>query len=416
MDGTRTDRRRQPARWRGRLIAAAAVLAAALITLVLARARAAPPVVALADTELARVTREVLVERVGGPGRLVPRHVRWLTATHRARVEQVLVEPGDRVRPETLVVVLRNPEMDLELLAAQRELAAARVQLGATDRSLADRAGAIDLSLASAREQASAAARLARQAEELEAAGVASATARDDTQSRERELGERLRLLADQAAHASRQRTAELGPGHALVAALEKIVQHRERALRDLEMLSGATGVVHSVSMEPGQWVESGYLLAKVIVSDELAAELSIDELDARDVSVGQPAAILLGSTRLPGHVTRVDPMAVRGAVSVEVGLDELSPGARADQRVSGEIEVRRHPAALSLKAPARVTRAGHFSLYRRTGPSTLAVVDAELAPATGGRVLVKSGLAEGDEVAITDLARFDRYPELALR
>ena len=229
MDGTRTDRQRRPARSRGRLFASAALLAAALTTLVLARARSAPPVVALAETELARVTREVLVERVGGPGRLVPRHVRWLTATHRARVERVLVEPGDRVQPWTLVAVLRTPEMDLELLEAQRELAAARVQLGATDRLLADRAGTLDLSLASAREQASAAARLARQAEELLEAGVASATARDDTQSRARELAEHLRLLTDQAALATRLRAAELGPGHALVAALEQMVQHRDR-------------------------------------------------------------------------------------------------------------------------------------------------------------------------------------------
>lgn len=415
MDGTRTDRRRARRRSLWPLGGGAAALVAVAATVVLARARAAPPVVPLADTELARVTREVLVERVSGPGRLVPRHVRWLTATHRARVEQVLVQPGDRVTPETLVAVLRNPEMDLALLEAQRELSAARVQLGATDRSLAERAAALELALSAAREQAAAAARLARQGEQLEAAGVGSATARDDSLSRARELAERLRLLEQQAAAAARQRAAEIEPGHALVRALEQIVAHRQRDLEQLQMKSGAAGVVHSVSLEPGQWVESGFLLAKVIVSDDLAAELSIDELEARDVNVGQAATILLGSTRLAGEVTRVDPMATRGFVSVEVALTDASPGARADQRISGEIEVRRHPEALSLKAPAGVTRAGHFSLYKRIG-DTLVAVDAELTPATGGHVLVESGLSEGDEVAITDLGRFEHHPELALR
>jgi HlyD family secretion protein len=415
VDGTRTDRQLARRRSPWPVGVAAALLVALAATIVLARARASPPAVPLAETELARVTREVLVERVSGPGQLVPRHVRWLTATHRARVEQVRVQPGDRVTADTLVAVLRNPEMDLALLEARRELSAARVQLGATDRSLAERAAALALSLSEARERASAATRLARQGEQLETAGVSSATARDDALSRERELAERLRLLEEQAAAAARQRAAELEPGHVLVAALEQIVAHRKRDLDELEMKSGAAGVVHSVSLEPGQWVESGFLLAKVIVSDELAAELSIDELEARDVSVGQAATILLGSVRLPGHVTRVDPMATRGVVSVEVGLNEACPGARADQRVSGEIEVRRHPEALSLRAPAQVTRAGHFALFKRRG-DTLVAVDAELLPASGGRVLVKSGLLEGDEVAISDLTRFEEYAELALR
>lgn len=415
VDGTRTDRQRALRRSPWRFGGAAAALVALAATVVLARARAAPPGVPLADTELSRVKREVLVERVSGPGRLVPRHVRWLTTTHRARVEQVLVQPGDRVTAETLVAVLRNPEMDLALLEARRELSAARVQLGATDRSLTERASALELSRSEARERALAATRLARQGEQLEAAGVGSATARDDALSRERELAQRWRLFEDEAAVAARRRAAELQPGHALVRALEQILAHRQRDLDELEMKSGATGVVHSVSLEPGQWVESGFLLAKVIVSDELAAELSIDELEARDVSVGQVATILLGSARLPGHVTRVDPMATRGFVSVEVGLDEASSGARADQRVSGEIEVRRHAEALSLKAPAQVTRAGHFALFKKIG-QTLIAVDAELTPATGGRVLVKSGLFEGDEVAITDLSRFEQHRELALR
>jgi hypothetical protein len=68
------------------------------------------------------------------------------------------------------------------------------------------------------------------------------------------------------------------------------------------------------------------------------------------------------------------------------------------------------------LKAPVQVTRAGHFSLYKRAGAETLLRVDAELVPATGGRVLVRSGLAEGDEVVIEDLARFKDHDRLALR
>jgi HlyD family secretion protein len=416
VDGTSTDRRLPPARSRWPLTLAATLLAIAGVTFALARARATLPVVILAETELARVTREVLVQRVSGPGRLVPRHVRWLTATHRALVEQVLVQPGDRVAADSLVAIMRNPELDLALLEAERELASARIQVAATRQKLDAQADAIALELSATRERARAAKDAAARALSLRAAGVGSASEAELAESHERELVDRAALLTQQAAGAREQRSAELEPGYALVAALEKMVAHQKRELEQLSLPSGASGVVHSVTMEPGQWVEAGYLLAKVIVVDELSAELLIDELEAREVSLGQPATISLGSARLPGHVSRVDPMASRGTVNVEIVLDPLEPGLRADQRVSGEIEVRRYPEALSLKAPLQVTRAGHFSLYKRADAETLLRVDAELTPATAGRVLVRSGLAEGDEVVIEDLARFKEHDRLALR
>jgi multidrug efflux pump subunit AcrA (membrane-fusion protein) len=102
-------------------------LAAALVTFGLARARARIISVAREDVTLDQVKRETLVQTVSGPGRLVPLHVRWLTATHRARVERVTMHPGDRVQADTVVAVLQNSEIDLALLEAERQLAAARI-------------------------------------------------------------------------------------------------------------------------------------------------------------------------------------------------------------------------------------------------------------------------------------------------
>jgi multidrug efflux pump subunit AcrA (membrane-fusion protein) len=416
MDGVGTDRS-LPGRRRRWAVATWLLVgsAALLVTVGLSRARTAPPAVERSETRLASVARETLAQRVSGPGRLVPRHVRWLTATHRARVEQLLVQPGDRVEAQTQVAVLNNPEIDLALLEARRELAAARIQVAGTRRQLEATADVLAVELAAAREQA----RAARESEQrllgLQAAGVASRSDQEDAQSRQRELSEREQLLSGQAAAAQSRRASELEPGQALVASLEQIVAHRQRQLAELSFVSGAPGVVQSVHVEPGQWVEAGFLLAKVVISDELSAELAIDELDARQVQVGQPVTLSLGSSRLAGQVAHIDPMAVRGTVTVDVTLEQREPGLRPDQRISGDIEVRRYPDALSVRTPLQVTRAGHYTLFKLSGPDELVPVDAELVPASADRVLVKSGLSEGDQIVISDLERFKSFERLAL-
>lgn len=417
MDGERTDRSLPERRGHWSLgLWALGGLGAVLVTLGLAGARAALPSVQRSETVLAEVTRETLVQRVSGPGRLVPRHVRWLTATHRARVEQLLVQPGDRVSQSSLVALLNNPEMDLALLEARRELAAARIQVAGTRRQLDAAGHALALELAAAREQA----RAARDSEQrllgLQAAGVASRSDQERAESQRRELEERERLLTRQAEALDSRRESELTPGQALVASLEQIVAHRQSQLDELSFASGAPGVVQSVHVEPGQWVEAGFLLAKVITSGEVSAELAIDELEARQVQVGQPATISLGSTRLQGQVARIDPVAAHGTVSVEVTLEQREPGLRAEQRISGDIEVQRHPGALSLRTPLSVTRAGHFTLFRLAGTDELVATDVKLVPASADRVLIESGLSEGDQVVISDLERFKSSERLALR
>ena len=60
---------------------------------------------------------------VRGPGTLVPEQIRWITAVTSGRVEQRLLEPGMEVTPETVILELTNPDVQLESLEAQRQLA-----------------------------------------------------------------------------------------------------------------------------------------------------------------------------------------------------------------------------------------------------------------------------------------------------
>ena len=54
------------------------------------------------------VRRGVLVRQVPAHGTLVPEHVQWLSAVSAARVARIVVRPGARVEPETVVLARKG--------------------------------------------------------------------------------------------------------------------------------------------------------------------------------------------------------------------------------------------------------------------------------------------------------------------
>src|SRR4029077_10310876 len=102
---------------------------------------------------------------------------------------------------------------------------------------------------------------------------------------------------------------------------------------------AGIDGVLVDLPLQVGQHVMPGTMLAKVVQPNHLMAELKIAETHARDVQIGQPASVDTHNGLIPGTVTRVDPAAQNGTVTVDVQLTgELPKGARPDLSVDGTI------------------------------------------------------------------------------
>ena len=106
--------------------------------------------------------------------------------------------------------------------------------------------------------------------------------------------------------------------------------------LADLYVKAGIYGVLQEMPMEVGQSVTPGMILARVVQPDKLKAELRIPETQAKDIVIGQPAIVDIRTAKIPGVVTRIDPAARQGTVTVDVKLlldqlpgGKLPPGAR---------------------------------------------------------------------------------------
>jgi multidrug efflux pump subunit AcrA (membrane-fusion protein) len=97
-----------------------------LATLGLHGLKPAAPRVDRASVWIDSVQRGPLVIEVRGPGTLVPERIRYISAVTAGRVERRLAEAGEAVKPETVLLELSNPDVQLEALESERQLTVSR--------------------------------------------------------------------------------------------------------------------------------------------------------------------------------------------------------------------------------------------------------------------------------------------------
>lgn len=413
---------RQPARKRRAPIfaAAAVVLAIAAVTFALSRLRAASPEVSRAEIWVGVVQRGEMIRQVKGTGSLVPEEVRWITAETAGRIERILVKPGVAVTADTLLLEIRNPDVMLEELAAERDVASAGVELLQTKgrleaQELTERSSVTGLTseLADVRRRA--------EAYKAGAGDVFSTLDVRQLADREADLSARLELAKGRVAVVQKSKRDEVGAQQAQIARLRDIAAFRKGQIEAMRVRAGGDGLLQDLPLELGQWVVPGTVLAKVIRPERLKAVLRIPELQAKDLQIGQAAAIDTHSGVIAGRVARIATAASQGSVTVEVTFDAsgaaLPPGARPDLSVDGTIEVERLKDVLSMERPAGAQPEGLANLFKLSeGDAVAQRQRVELGRASVGTIEVRGGLREGDRVVLSDMSRWDGIDRLKVR
>ena len=139
---------------------------------------------------------------------------------------------------------------------------------------------------------------------------------------------------------------------------------------------------------------------------------LRIPETQAKDVTLGQPAAIDTRNGIVARQVLRIDPAVQNGTVTVDVLLEgELPRGARPDLSVDGTIQVERLDNVLHVGRPAFGQAGSTVGLFKLTPDGTEAVrTTVRLGRASVNSVEVQGGLQPGDKVIISDMSRWDGF------
>lgn len=390
--------------------AAAALLV--LATLGLKGLKPAAPQVDRATIWVDSVQRGPLVLQVRGPGTLVPERVRWISAVTAGRVERRLAEIGQEVKPETVLLVLSNPDVQLEALESERQLTAAQGDRVNLRTSLESQRLNQQGALAVARSGYLEAKRNAVAAESLAAKELISVMEASRARDQVEELATRYEVEERRLTVLSDAMSSQLALQEAQVDRLRAVTDFQRGRVRSMEVRAGASGILQDLTLEVGQWAQPGATLARIVEPGRLKAVLRIPETQAKDVVVGQPASIDTRNGVVEGRVSRIDPAVQNGTVTLDVALQgELPRGARPDLSVDGTIEVERLKDVLYVGRPAYGQGHSSVGLFRLVEEGRAAVrVNVELGRTSVNTVEIRGGVQPGDKVIISDMSRWDGY------
>jgi multidrug efflux pump subunit AcrA (membrane-fusion protein) len=322
------------------------------------------------------------------------------------------------VEQDTVVVVLDNAELDLAALEAERQAATAEASLIQLDVRTHAEQKLQESSLAALRSDLREALHHATAADRLAPAGLMGELDHHDATNKAQGLTERVDTEKARQHVLSNGRGRQLTAQRSEVERLREIAQFRRRQLAALEIRAGIRGLVQEVPLENGQWVAQGTLLAKVAEPNQLKAEVLVAEGRALDVQKGLVVRFEAPSGAFRGHVVRVDPAVIRGNVRLEVALDDPLPsGARADQAVSGYVEIETLHNVLFVARPAGVVDGAATGVFRLDADRVHAArVPARLGRGSARDVEITSGLAEGDEIVISDTSAWETSHRVRLK
>ena len=397
------------------IVAAIVVVA---VTIALARMEPAAPTIDEGTLLTDVVKRGSIVLERRGLGTLVPEDTRWLPATTNGRVELILLRPGAQVQPDSVILVLSNPQVEQEAqgarLALQSALAALenlRVQLENELLTQQSVAAALESELALAQMDAESREALAKEK-------LVSELERRQSHQRAEALKKRMDLETRRLATARQSIDARVRVQQAAVDQARAIADLQARRLADLQVRPGFAGVLQQVPVEAGAQVAPGQNVARVADPTRLKAELRIAETQAKDIEVGQPAVIDTRGGLIAGRVSRKDPAAVNGTVLVDVSLTgELPRGAVPDLSVDGVIQLEKLDNILYVGRPSlgqENSTAGLFKVINDSGDASR--VQVRLGKSSVNSIQVISGLTVGDKVILSDMSSWDAFERVRLR
>ena len=392
------------------------VAGASAATYGLSKLKPAAPTVESATLWFGTVKRGPMLRDVHGTGTLVPEESRVIPATRDGLVEDIKVKISDVVRPDTVVLVLSNPDLEQSVIDAELAIRGAEADLANLRAQLQSQLINQQSTLASTEVAAKRAKLKADGDEELAKDGLIS----------DRDL--RLSRLdaqnyAEQAQLEKKRVDINAASADAQIAASENRLQQfrtsynvKKAQIEQLKVRAGTAGVIQQLPAVVGSRVAMGTVLAKVAEPSRLKAQLKIPETQAKDIALGQVANIDTRSGIIPGRVVRMDPAAIEGTVTVDVQLEgELPKGARPDLSVDGTIEIERLSNVMFVERPTSGQADSTISLFK-TMPNGEAVrVQVRLGRVSVNTVEVLEGLQVGDKVILSDMSNWDAVDRVRL-
>jgi HlyD family secretion protein len=399
------------------LYAFGALLIIPVITVGLSRLKPAAPTVEWGPLWPDTVKRGEMLRQVRGLGTLVPEEILWIPATTDGRVVRRFVLPGAQVKADAIILQLSNPELEQSALDAEWQLKAAEAQYNSLKAQLDSQLLDQKAAAATVQSDYTQANLNAEKDNELAKLGLGAELNVKVSRAKAEALATRNAIEKDRLAVSAASVKAQLDAQKARVEQLRALSDLKKSQLASLQVRAGDQGVLQELSVEVGQRVTAGTILAKVVQPTRLKAQIKVPETQAKDVQIGQKTAIDTRNGIIAGHVMRVDPAVQNGTVTVDVKLDEALPkGARPDLSVDGTIEIERLPDVMYVGRPVHGQPNSTVGLFKVVEGGKAAVrVQVKLGRSSVSTIEVVDGLKVGDQVILSDMSSWDSFDRLKL-
>lgn len=362
------------------------------------------PAVPVEELRIGIVSRGKLVQKIRSIGTLEPTVQRRISSRGPGEVVEALVEPGDEVSKDDVLLTLANADLEGELLSVNINLAAAQADLAATRLELNSRLLEIESSIADFETQLQIAEERMRAEDILRAKGVISGIEFATTQAEVNRLRQKIAFDQRRASLFGELIEARIDSEEAKIREIRRSRDRLREQVEGLSVRAGIDGIVQKMSVEAGEAVADGIELAVVSQERPLRVRLQVPQGQAQLIAVGVQAVVDIRGEAVTGVVTLIAPLVTDGTVDVLVSLPgEVPPSARVALSVEAEIQVERRAEVLWLPRPNRLPIAESIAeMFVLNSDGDIAERRfVEVGITTADAVEILGGLSAGDKVVL---------------
>jgi HlyD family secretion protein len=364
------------------------------------------------------VKRGPMLRNVRGMGTLVPEEILFVPAITDGQVNRIYLRAGAQVQPDTVLLELTNPE--LELAAVDADWQVKQAEANFKDLRVKLESTRLDQESAAARVQSEwTQAKLTSDRDEaLIKLGLKSDLEYKLSKAKADELDGRYKIERQRIEISKESVEAQLASQRVQIEKLKAALVLKRQQVAQLKVRAGAAGVLQQLPVEVGQKILMGAVLAKIAQPTRLKAELKIAETQVKEITLGLPATVDTRNGLIQGVVSRIDPAAVNGTVTVDVKLTSALPaGARPDLSVDGTVDLERIGDVLQMGRPVYGQPFSTITLFRVNPDGKEALrVPVKLGRASVNSIEVVEGLKAGDKVILSDMSQYDTHNRIRLQ
>jgi len=398
-----------------------ALVAIAAITLVLWSLEPAAPSVERQTLLIDGVKRGDIILEVRGVGTLVSEDRLIVPSRVSGRAFRILIQAGTPVEPNTVILELSNPQLELSWKDAQTELSSAKARYNAQKARLLNQQIGYEAGIARTRADVNdAKLRFEVDKKQHEDGLISELTmklSKSSVEQREKQLEVEERQFD---VFLNQTKPAEMVLEEASLERARSLYNLREEEYKSLKIRAGAAGVLApiQVPIELGQQIGTGQMVARITNPKRLMARLQIPQGQARDVRIGLPAEIDTYNGVVSGRVSRIEPTVMEGNVTVDVSLDGVLPkGARPDLSVVGTIEIEQLIDILYVGRPVLASADSKVELFKLIEDGRFAIrVPVQFGKTSVSTIEVLDGLVVGDEIILSDVSQWDTEDKIRLK